>query len=92
MFQSTQFAIENRPGVEDQTLDNVMAQLQKLDAPSLHPGIDSYKKIDLAKWLSDWHLVAFLETSQLFSPVCLLLYSAQFHFLTVTFFFVLFVG
>ncbi|KAF8202969.1 NPL4 family-domain-containing protein [Pholiota molesta] len=68
VFQSTQFAIENRPGVEDQTLDNVMNQLQKLDAPSLHPGIDSYKKIDLAKWLSDFHLVTFLETSQLFSP------------------------
>ncbi|KAF9481681.1 polyubiquitin-tagged protein recognition complex, Npl4 component [Pholiota conissans] len=67
-FQSTQFAIENRPGIEDQTVDNVMAQLRKLDAPSLHPGVDTYKKIDLAKWLSDWHLIAFLETSQLFSP------------------------
>lgn len=47
-----------------------MAQLRKLDAPSLYPGSESYKKVELAKWLSDWHLVAFLETTQLLSPVC----------------------
>ncbi|KAF4623437.1 hypothetical protein D9613_001678 [Agrocybe pediades] len=68
LFQSTKFAIENRPGIEDQTLDNVMGQLRRLEAPSLHPGNESYKKLELAKWLSDWHLVAFLETTQLLSP------------------------
>ncbi|KDR84851.1 hypothetical protein GALMADRAFT_233283 [Galerina marginata CBS 339.88] len=68
VFQSTQFAIENRPGLENQNLENAMAALRKLEAPSLHPGSESYKKIELAKWLSDWHFVAFLETTQLFSP------------------------
>ncbi|KAF8905447.1 NPL4 family-domain-containing protein [Gymnopilus junonius] len=68
VFQSTQFAIENRPGLEDQNVDNVMATLRRLEAPSLHPGSESYKNLELAKWLSDWHLVAFLETTQLLSP------------------------
>ncbi|KJA26074.1 hypothetical protein HYPSUDRAFT_36938 [Hypholoma sublateritium FD-334 SS-4] len=67
LFQSTQYAIENRPGLENQSLDNVMAELRKLDAPSLFPGSEGHKKIELAKWLSDWHLIAFLQTSQLFS-------------------------
>ena len=47
-----------------------MATLSKLEAPSLFPGSESYKKIELAKWLSDWHLVVFLQTTQLFSQVC----------------------
>ena len=46
-----------------------MSDLRTLEAPSLHPGGESYKKIELAKWLSDWHLVAFLGTTGLFSPV-----------------------
>ncbi|KAF9056688.1 NPL4 family-domain-containing protein [Panaeolus papilionaceus] len=66
-FQSTTFAIENRPGVEDQVLDRAMAQLTKLEAPSLAPGSDSYKKTELARYLSDFHLVTFLQTTQLFS-------------------------
>jgi len=45
-----------------------MAQLSKLDAPSIRPG-EAYKKIELARWLSNWHLIAFLETTQLISPV-----------------------
>jgi len=69
MFQSSQFGIENRPGLEDQNLENAMATLRRLEAPSMLPGSDSYKKIELATWLSDWHLVAFLQTTQLFSPV-----------------------
>ncbi|KIM48322.1 hypothetical protein M413DRAFT_440044 [Hebeloma cylindrosporum] len=67
-FQSTQFAIENRPGLEDQNLDNAMTTLRRLEAPSMFPGSDGYKKIELATWLSDWHLVTFLQTTQLFSP------------------------
>lgn len=69
MFQSTQFAIENRPGLEDQNLDNAMTTLRRLEAPSLLPGSESFKKTELATWLSDWHLVSFLQTTQLFSPV-----------------------
>lgn len=71
LFKSTEFNIENRPGLEDQTLDKVMAALSKMDAPSLHSG-ESYKKLELARWLSDWHLVAFLGTTHLFSPVILI--------------------
>jgi len=48
-----------------------MATLSKLEAPSLYPGSESYKKIELAKWLSDWHLVVFMQTTQLFSQVCI---------------------
>ena len=69
LFHSTQFSIENRPGLEDQNLERVMTTLSKLEAPSLYPGSESYKKIELAKWLSDWHLVVFLQTTQLFSQV-----------------------
>ncbi|KAJ3480414.1 hypothetical protein NLJ89_g12280 [Agrocybe chaxingu] len=67
LFRSAAFSIENRPGLEDQTVDNTMATLNRLEAPSLPAGSESYKKLELAKWLSDWHLVAFLETTQLFS-------------------------
>ncbi|KXN83623.1 Nuclear protein localization protein 4, partial [Leucoagaricus sp. SymC.cos] len=72
VFQSTQFKIENRPGLEDQTLDNVMSQLSRLEALDIHdsrtskPG-EAHKRIELAKWLSDWHLIAFLGTTQLIS-------------------------
>lgn len=45
-----------------------MAELSKLDAPSIQPG-ETYKKIELARWLSNWHLIAFLETTQLITPV-----------------------
>lgn len=69
IFQSTAFAIENRPGLENQSLENAMSALNRLEAPSLYPGSESYKKIELAKWLSDWHFVAFLQTTQLFSNV-----------------------
>lgn len=70
MFQSVSFAIENRPGLEDQGLERVMSILRRLDAPSLVPdGQESIKKAEVAKWLSDWHLLSFLETTQLFSVV-----------------------
>ncbi|KAF9535475.1 NPL4 family-domain-containing protein [Crepidotus variabilis] len=67
MFHSTSFAIEHRPGLEDQKLDNALANLRRLEASSFFPGSDSIKKIELARWLSDWHLIAFLDTTQLFS-------------------------
>ena len=74
LFHSTQFSIENRPGLEDQNLERAIATLSKLEAPSLYPGSESYKKLELARWLSDWHLVVFLQTTQLFSQVCLLIF------------------
>ncbi|KAL9715822.1 nuclear protein localization protein 4 [Leucoagaricus gongylophorus] len=72
LFRSTQFKIENRPGLEDQTIENVLSQLRNLGALDIHdsrtakPG-DAHKRIELAKWLSDWHLVMFLSTTQLIS-------------------------
>ncbi|KAF5384003.1 hypothetical protein D9757_006992 [Collybiopsis confluens] len=78
VFQSTQFLIENRPGLEDQTVERVLSQLSGLGAPdvvdSRHraPG-QAQKVFELAKMLSDWHLVAFLDTTQLFPPVILYL-------------------
>ncbi|KAJ2927148.1 hypothetical protein H1R20_g9921, partial [Candolleomyces eurysporus] len=67
LFRSIQFCIENRPGLENQTLERAMSELSRLDAPALVPGQDTYKKKDLAEWLSDFHLIAFLQTTQLFS-------------------------
>ncbi|KAJ7071479.1 NPL4 family-domain-containing protein [Mycena amicta] len=73
MFNSTRYAIENRPGLENQTIEGVMSHLANLDAPNIEdsrlakPG-EAHKRRELATWLSDWHLVAFLDTTQLFSP------------------------
>ncbi|KAJ8517029.1 hypothetical protein ONZ45_g5716 [Pleurotus djamor] len=70
VFKSTSFSIENRQGIEEQQIEQVMRTLRDLGAPDLQPGSkdNSYKRVELAKWLSDWHLVAFLGTTQLFSP------------------------
>nr|GAT43691.1 predicted protein [Mycena chlorophos] len=73
MFQSTRYFIENRMGLESQTIEGVMSKLASLDAPDIHdsrtarPG-EAHKRRELAAWLSDWHLIAFLDTTQLFSP------------------------
>lgn len=70
LFRSTKFHIENRPGLEDQSTEGVIKELAKLNTPEILPGSggDQPKKRALAEWLSDWHLVAFLATTQLFSP------------------------
>jgi nuclear protein localization family protein 4 len=53
-----------------------MSTLASLDAPNIQdsrsakPG-EAHKRIELAKWLSNWHLIVFLGTTQLFSPVCI---------------------
>lgn len=54
-FLSNAFPVENRPGLEDQTLDKVLR------------GVREHREQDsLVKWLSDWHLLAFLgETGTL---------------------------
>ncbi|KAJ7169498.1 NPL4 family-domain-containing protein [Mycena filopes] len=73
LFQSSKFAIENRHGFEDQRVEGVISTLATLDAPNIvdsrlaKPG-EAHKRRALATWLSDWHLVAFLDTTQLFSP------------------------
>ncbi|OBZ79306.1 Nuclear protein localization protein 4 [Grifola frondosa] len=70
IFRSTAFRIENRPGLEDQHIEGVLRELARLGAPdipqSAHGG-DSQKRAALAEWLSDWHLVTFLGTTQLIS-------------------------
>lgn len=77
VFQSTRFDIENRPGLEDQNIERVLSQLGSLGAPDVvdsqhrKPG-EAQQVFELAKWLSDWHLVAFLDTTQLFPLVSLL--------------------
>lgn len=70
LFRSTKFHIENRPGLEDQSTEGVIKELAKLDAPEVTPGSggDHSKKRALAEWMSDWHLIAFLATTQLLSP------------------------
>ena len=73
MFQSTEFAIENRPGLEDQRVESILSSLNRLGAPSLGDARDGAKRLEVAKWLSDWHLIAFLETTQLLSPVWFLI-------------------
>ena len=70
LFRSTKFRIENRPGLEDQSIEGVIKELARLNAPEVAPGSggDHSKRRALAVWISDWHLIAFLETTQLFSP------------------------
>ena len=74
LFRSTSFKIENRPGLEDQQIEDVLSAVTRLDALDIQPG--DYrpggapnKWMELAKWLSDFHLVVFLESTQLFSEV-----------------------
>ncbi|KAA1468500.1 polyubiquitin-tagged protein recognition complex Npl4 component [Dentipellis sp. KUC8613] len=70
IFQSTAFPIENRPGLEDQRIESVLATLNSLHAPEVQDSrhdTNVVRRMNLIKWLSDWHLVAFLGTSGLFS-------------------------
>lgn len=69
MFRSTKFAIENRPGLQDQRTESVLDALNSLGTPSPEDLRSGAKRLEVAKWLSDWHLIAFLETTQLLSPV-----------------------
>ncbi|KAI0052906.1 polyubiquitin-tagged protein recognition complex Npl4 component [Auriscalpium vulgare] len=70
LFHSHQFAIENRMGIEDQRIERVLEKLNQLHAPDVQASAhdtDTHRRLELAKWLSDWHLVTFLGTSGLFS-------------------------
>ena len=69
------YRIENRPLLEDQTIEHVLHRFAELEAYDVHPsgaGGDRSKRQALARFLSDWHLVAFLGTTGLISPVRLL--------------------
>ena len=70
MFRSTRFNIENRPGLEDQSIEGVIKELAKLNTPEIVPGGggDQSRKRALAGWMSDWHLISFLATTQLIPP------------------------
>jgi nuclear protein localization family protein 4 len=56
-----------------------MHSLNELGAPDVLPtsrqrssssgGSEAHRRLELAKWLSDWHLVAFLGTCGLLSEV-----------------------
>lgn len=75
LFQSTKFPIENRAGLESQRIEDVLAALLRLNAPDIplseqSDHDDFEKRLNLARWLSDWHLIAFLQTTGLFSEVC----------------------
>ncbi|EIW64969.1 polyubiquitin-tagged protein recognition complex Npl4 component [Trametes versicolor FP-101664 SS1] len=68
VFQSVKYKIENRPGLEDQSIENVLHQLAEIEAYDVHvsaQGGDSQKRQALAKFISDWHLIAFLGTTGL---------------------------
>ena len=72
LFRSTDYKIENRPGLEDQSIENVLHRLAEIDAYDVHEssqGGDRQKRKALARFLSDWHLVTFLGTTGLVSPV-----------------------
>ena len=77
MFRSAKY-IENRPGLEDQSIEKVVKDLARVGAPNIFPGAEhSPQHAELANLLSDWHLVAFLGTTQLVSPVSCPLYISQ---------------
>ncbi|KAI6005167.1 NPL4 family-domain-containing protein [Pisolithus orientalis] len=66
LFRSTNFAIENRPGLEDQQVENLFGSLNQLSV-STQGSRQLSNHVKLAKWLSDWHLIAFLDSTQLMS-------------------------
>lgn len=53
-----------------------MRSLNELGAPDVQPsrrdagdGVNAHRRLELAKWLSDWHLLSFLGTTGLLSEV-----------------------
>ena len=49
-----------------------MRSLNEFGAPDVQVSRqddNAYRRLELAKWLSDWHLIAFLGTSGLLSEV-----------------------
>ncbi|CCM00348.1 uncharacterized protein FIBRA_02378 [Fibroporia radiculosa] len=70
LFRSTAFPVENRFD-ESQDVQSMLRMLSDLRAPDVQEstyGGDPTSRIALARWLSDWHLISFLGTTQLMSP------------------------
>ncbi|EIW72439.1 hypothetical protein TREMEDRAFT_58601 [Tremella mesenterica DSM 1558] len=70
LFLSNSFPIENRPGLQDQSLDVVIRQLGQLLRGRLISAPETWEddtKFGIGRWLSDWHLVCFLCMQGLFS-------------------------
>ncbi|KAG8994233.1 nuclear protein localization protein 4, partial [Tulasnella sp. 427] len=67
-FLSTSFSIENRPGVEEQDVSSVIADLGRLKAGEVAFSQGGARTKDLVKYLSDWHLLAYLGTVGLLGP------------------------
>ncbi|CAG7854314.1 Nuclear protein localization protein 4 [Serendipita indica DSM 11827] len=66
LFRSPKgFPIENRHGIEEQTTDKLLAEINQIDAASVvaSPIDSSFEarraREKVAKWLSDWHLLAY---------------------------------
>ncbi len=64
-FLSSAFPIENRQGLSDQSTDVLFQQLLASGAAELQPGAGGEKRRKAVEWLSDWHLLAFLQTTGL---------------------------
>lgn len=60
-FLSHAFPIENRPGLHDQSMDALLAQVRQYTT-------DATQREALMHWLSDWHLLLFLAKSELLTP------------------------
>ncbi|KAN0060593.1 nuclear protein localization protein 4 [Thecaphora frezii] len=85
-FLSSGFPIENRPGLHDQDLTVALTQIGKVvgqrellpvgsgteDTKGKSRADDNQVREKLVGMLSDWHLLAFLDTSGLLSQVSLL--------------------
>ncbi|KAI8983421.1 polyubiquitin-tagged protein recognition complex Npl4 component [Trametes punicea] len=68
IFRSVRYKIENRPGLEDQSIEDVLrrlAEFEAYDIPESTRGGDLQKRRNLATFISDWHLIAFLGTTGL---------------------------
>lgn len=59
-FLSTSFSIENRPGIEEQDVSSIIADLGRLKAGEVTLGQGGTRTKELLKYLSDWHLLAYL--------------------------------
>ncbi|KAK0554806.1 nuclear protein localization protein 4 [Tilletia horrida] len=81
LFLSSEFPIENRPGLHDQSVEKALALVNTaLKGAELHPLEGDVKgkaraddgtaevRTRLVKVLSDWHLLAFLETCSFLEP------------------------
>lgn len=87
VFYSNAFAIENRLGMEHQDIQTILGLLSKIQAVDLTPSQDRKlvaeelrKRSEVVKVLSDWHLLAFLGTTNLFSEVCIMQFKLESRF------------